>query len=593
MNILGYSGLHSAINFRKGYYSDFTEQEYRMCQGLDSAACILVDNQLIAAVEEERFNGEKYTCQFPINAINFCLKKAGLTLSDLDFICHGFNYEPYHALFLTTQDSCVYYQQVLDKCLQIDLWQNHFSGKFVSNKFVSVDHHLAHAATAYYPSQFDSALVLIADGIGEMHSLSLFSAENKKINLLKNYNVFSSLGILYSQITAHLGFYVNSDEYKVMGLAPYGDKKRYQQLFNEVIEYRDQGQIFIKKFKLNTTEIDRQTGRGFRKWLSENFFAPRTLESPITQQHKDLAATLQNTLEEALLHILSFWQEKTGLKKLCMAGGVALNCTANGNLLRKALFKDIYIQPAASDAGTAIGAAMVQAQQKGITLPRMSPFDLPYFGPDFHEIDYKKAIEKFGDQITSKEFSVSDVVKEAAKWIINRKIIAWMQDRMEFGPRALGNRSILADPTDPNMRDRINLLVKQRESFRPFAPSVKVEKAHHYFDIPHGREFPHMLYTVPVKEEYKSIFPAITHVDGSARIQTVNRHYAEKYWLLLDAVEQLSGIPLVLNTSFNMRGQPIVCTPEEAIKTLISAKLDALFMGNFLITVNYQMPVYQ
>lgn len=586
MNILGYSGLHGAINFRKSFYSDFTEQEYRMCQGLDSAACIMVDNHLIAAVEEERFNGEKYTCNFPINAVNYCLQKAGLTLSDLDYICHGFNYQPYHSLFLTTQDSRIYYQQVLDNHLQIDLWRSHFPDPFISDKFVSVDHHLAHAATAYYPSQFDSALVLIADGIGEMHSLSLFSAENGKINLLKNYNLFSSLGVLYSQITAHLGFYINSDEYKVMGLAPYGDKKRYQQLFNEIIEYRDQGHIFIKKFKLNTTETDRQTGRGFRKWLSENCFSPRTPESAITQEHKDLAAALQNTLEEALLHILSFWQKKTSLEKLCMAGGVALNCTANGNLLRKALFKDIYIQPAANDAGTAIGAAMIQAHQKGKGIFCISPFDLPYFGPDFHEDDYKKAIEKFTGQITYKEFSLSDVIKEAAKWITNRKIIAWVQDRMEFGPRALGNRSILADPTDPSMRDRINLLIKQRESFRPFAPSVKFETAHHYFDIPREREFPHMLYTVPVKDEYKSILPAITHVDGTARIQTVNRRYAEKYWLLLDAVEQLSGIPLVLNTSFNMRGQPIVCTPEEAIRTLISAKLDALFMGNFLITVN-------
>ncbi len=229
---------------------------------------------------------------------------------------------------------------------------------------------------------------------------------------------------------------------------------------------------------------------------------------------------------------------------------------------------------------------MIQAYQKGRGLPCMSPFDLPYFGPDFHEDDYKKAIVKFTGQITYKEFSLSEVIKEAAKWITSRKIIAWVQDRMEFGPRALGNRSILADPTDPSMRDRINLLIKQRESFRPFAPSVKFETAHHYFDIPCGREFPHMLYTVPVKDEYKSILPAITHVDGTARIQTVNRRYAEKYWLLLDAVEQLSGIPLVLNTSFNMRGQPIVCTPEEAIRTLILAKLDALFMGNFLITVN-------
>lgn len=584
MKIIGYNGLNGSISFRKENYKDLTEQEYRMCQGLDSAACIIVDGEIIAAVEEERFNGEKYTCDFPINAIRYCLQEADLSINDIDYICHSVDYENYKELFFLSDKSRLLYEKVLNPNLQKELWKKYFPYFDIDRKFVAVDHHLAHAASAYYPSGFDSSLILIADGIGEIHSISLYNAKDSNIELIKNYNFYSSLGVLYSQITAHLGFWVNSDEYKVMGLAPYGDATRYQAIFDEIIDYKDDGSIYINKFKLNKSELDRQTGRAFRNWLSTNFFPPRHPNDPITQEHKDLSATLQRAIEKAIDHILVFWQKKYSSKNLCLAGGVALNCTCNGFIFRKNYFDNIFIQPAANDAGTAIGAAFVQNNKKGGKLVNATPVSMPYLGPKFDNDMCENAINKFHDRIIVTKFTTDLLIKEAAKWIADRKIIAWMQGRMEFGPRALGNRSILADPTDPEMRDRINKLVKKREGFRPFAPSVKLESAHNYFDMPKMHEFPHMLFTVPVRDKYRQILPAITHVDGSARVQTVNKEYAEQYWLLIDEFEKIKGIPIILNTSFNVKGQPMVCTPIEAIETLIDTNIDALFMGDYLIT---------
>ncbi len=587
MNILGYSGLHDSIKFRKRHFENFTEQEYRMCQGLDSSACIIVDGEIIAAAEEERFNGEKYTCDFPIQAIKYCLDKACISIGELDFICHGFNYQKNKPIYMLNEASKSFYEEVLSPDIQKELWEKYFPACKIEDKFIPTDHHLAHAATAFYPSAFDSALILVADGLGESYSISLFDANQSGIRCLKTCNLMSSLGVLYSQITNHLGFWVNSDEYKIMGLAPYGDGKVYEGLFDELIEYRSDGTIFISKFALNKTEMERQTGRGFRQWLADNIIPERKPDEPITQEHKNLAASLQRALEKSLLHILSYWKNATGNNKLCLAGGVALNCTANGVILRSGLFDDLFIQPAANDAGTSIGAALIQSYKEGYPLEKeTSRYQLPNYGPSFIEGDHESAVKRFGNKITVTKFTQELLVQQAAQWIADQKVIAWMQGGMEFGPRALGHRSILADPSSAMMRDHINELVKKRESFRPFAPSVKFERAHEYFEIPKEREFPHMLYTVKVKEKYCDKFPAITHVDRTARIQTVNKKHAELYWLLLDEVEQRTGYPMVLNTSFNVKGQPIVCTPEEAIDTLIATNIDALFMGDYLITVN-------
>ena len=549
-----------------------------------AAACIFINGEVIAAAEEERFNGEKYTCDFPIKAIEFCLREANLSIEELDYICHGFDYSSYKELLSISRSGVDFYNEVLSPEIQIKLWQKHYPIFPVKKKFININHHLSHAATAFYPSGFDSALILVADGIGESHSVSLFEGSRSGITLINNYGILCSLGVLYSQITAHLGFLVNSDEYKVMGLAPYGDSARYKHIFDDIIDYKDKGEISINKFALNITDIERQTGRGFRNWLSKNLCSPRLENESITQQHKDIAAALQQALQKCLFHILIYWKNKINASNLCMAGGVALNCVANGEIFKKNIFDNMYVQPAASDAGTAIGAAMVQSNKIGYR-PKSTEALPPYYGPCLDELSCEQAINKYKNQIKYKKFSESDLIKEAAYWITNRKVIAWMQGRMEFGPRALGNRSILADPTDSNMRNRINALVKKRESFRPFAPSVKLESVHKYFDVPYLHELPHMLYTVPVKEEYKNILPAITHIDGSARVQTVNRNYARKYWSLIDEVEKTSGIPIILNTSFNVKGQPIVCTAIEAIKTLLDTNIDALFMGNYLITL--------
>lgn len=585
MNILGYSGLHNSIAFRREHFPDLTEQEYRMCQGLDSAACIFVNGKLIAAAEEERFNGDKYTCDFPINAINFCLEAAKLNIHDIDFICHGFDYKKIEDAFSYDATSQLLYKNILSAEAQHNIWISNYPTFPIASKFLPISHHLAHAASAFYPSDFKETLILVCDGIGEKDSISLYLGKDNQILPLQHYNYYSSLGILYSQITVHLGFLVNSDEYKVMGLAPYGDPNRYLPFFKEIVECQTNGEIYIKGFKHNKTRMDKLTGRGFRLWLTNHVLPERKPNEPVLQEHKDLAAALQKILEISISHLLNFWQTKTGSKNLCIAGGVALNCSMNGLLLQQKKFSNIFIPPAASDAGTAIGAALVKIYSEKNFLQYPLKEEPSSYGPACNSEDCELALKFYEDLIIYRKLDKEELLQKAATYLATGKIIAWVQGRMEFGPRALGNRSILADPRSPSMRDRINALVKKRESFRPFAPAVKEEQAHTYFEIPDEVTLPHMLFVVPVKESFRSNLPAITHIDGSARVQTVNRKHASLFWALLNAFEEISGIPILLNTSFNIKGQPIVRTATEAISTLLTTKIDALFLENYIVEI--------
>lgn len=583
MLILGYSGLNNALAVRKRSIPGLSEAEERMCQGLDSAAVLLNNGEIVAAAEEERFNLEKHTGNFPFNAINFCLKEGKINIEDINFICHGFNFSEWQLLYELEKSSKNYYEEILSPTSQIKLFEERYSLKQAKDKFIPIRHHTAHAASAFYPSNFEKALVIIADGIGEIDSISIYQGHGKNLKPLQHYNIFSSLGIFYSLITHHLGFDVNSDEYKTMGLAPYGDSERYKPFFKKCIEFREKGEIFIPVFSKNKTILEKQTYRALREWIAQQTFPQRAIGDEISQDHKDLAAGLQTALNAAMLNLSSYWGQKTGLSKLCLAGGVALNCVSNSVVLKSELFDEIYVPPAAGDSGTALGAALYKHYNLGGKASYSSSKELPFYGPSFSDTEILEVLNKHTNDIKFLKFKEEDLLSHAAEIISQGSIIAWMQGRMEFGPRALGNRSILADPRCPFMRDRINRAVKMRESFRPFAPSVKLEKAHIYFENNQDRELPYMLFTAQVREEYKEVLPAITHVDGSARIQTVNKEANPLYWQLINEFEKKSDIPILLNTSFNVKGQPMVCSPEDAVKTLLSTDIDALFIGQFYI----------
>lgn len=583
MFILGYSGLSQSAEYRKNSIQQWPDADPNEYQGMDAAAVLIRDGEIIAAAEEERFVGVKHTHQFPINAINFCLQQAQITVEHVEAITHGFNYMPVKDFLLNEKYMRGFYQQVADPNLQKEQLETYFPGAKLGQKLVSVTHHDAHAASAFYPSPFEQALVLVADGIGELHSISVYQGEGNKLTLLKNYDFLSSLGMFYSLITSHLGFKVNSGEYKVMGLAPYGDPSRFSDFMQECIELQDNGGVFIKAFLKDKLAEDKIHHHGFFTWLSEQTgIAKVEPETELSQEHKDLAAALQQRLNQAVLHIVRYWQQQTNAEYFCYAGGVALNCTTNGEILRTGLFKDIYIQPASHDAGTALGSALYHYFQTLQQTRRIRDKELPFYGPHLSRHSKLEVLDSNRSKLHYIELSDEELYQQAAQMLAEGKVIAWMQDNMEFGPRALGNRSILADARNPEMRDKLNNIVKKREGFRPFAPSVKLTAAAKYFEVDECREFPYMLFTVPVREEYRQLLPATTHVDGSSRLQTVAESH-KKYWKLLDQFEKITGVPIVLNTSFNVRGQPMVCNIAHGISTLLNTNIDALFVDNFKV----------
>jgi carbamoyltransferase len=584
MYILGYSGLNDAKNYKKNAMPGLSPQEYLITQGLDSAAALLCNGIIVAAAEEERFIGKKHTEQFPLRSIQYCLQQAGIGIEEISAVCHGFNYTEYQSVFDRTEYDQNCFKNALAPQAQYPHWQKFFPQLKIEQLFVPVQHHYAHAASAFFPSGNSEALVLVADGMGEVDSISIFYGHDNQLKLLKSYDLLSSIGMLYSMVTFHLGFSLNSGEGKVMGLAPYGDPRRFEAFFNECVDLEPNGEIIINGFLKNKTLLDRETYRPFREWLTEKTIPCRHPESPVEQVHKDLAASLQACLNRALMHILNHWQKITRQRRLCYAGGVALNCTTNGLVYRSGLFDDIFVQAAAGDDGAALGAALFHYHANLGNISKRISRELPFYGPDASLVQDIKISLHDHPKLKYELLERDQLINKAAELMAEGQIIAWVQGRMEFGPRALGHRSILADPRDPHMRDKINRIVKKREGFRPFAPSVKREKAHEYFDVPENENFPYMLFVVPVREQYQAHLPAITHVDGTARIQTVDKNEHRDYWRLIDAFEALTGIPIILNTSYNVRGQPMVCTVADAIETFSNLEIDALFIGDFMIT---------
>lgn len=587
MHIIGISGLHHSVPFKKHHFPSLATREYRIAQGFDSAAALVTKHGVAAAAAEERFIREKSTPRFPIHAIRYCLQVAGIGADQISSIAHGFAYQPVQSAFELEDFSRQQYEEVYDPVRQIGFLQEHFPSVDWTNKFVAVPHHLAHAASTFYLSGFEESLIVITDGMGELNSMTALVGDQDGMKIIQEIPAFHSLGILYGVFTLYLGFDFGMDEYKVMGLAPYGNPRRYFNQIMEIVHLKPDGTYTIPLFAENKSREDMETHRGVLNKLSERFGPPRHPEESLTQQHMDIAAGLQSVFQTCQLHLLKHLKQQSGQSHLCMAGGTALNCTINGVIHRSHLFKKMFVQPAAGDDGTALGAALYvqRSQDPPRVVQKMS---LPLWGPTYPEYHAARVPEVLNNQ-HSCEYTYFQSIQALTRHVANRlaqgQVIAWFQGRMEFGPRALGNRSILADPRNPTMRDQVNSLIKQREGFRPFAPAVIVEAAANFFHMEKGEEdtFAHMLYGVPVRPQYRTRLPAITHVDGSARVQTVWREQNERFWLLLSEFGRLTGVPILLNTSFNVRGQPIVCNPKEAIETFVLANLDALVIGNYVL----------
>ncbi|PYT13916.1 MAG: carbamoyltransferase [Acidobacteria bacterium] len=582
MNILGLSGFENSISFKKAHWPGLDEREYRISQGHDAAAALIIDGQVVAAAAEERFNRQKHSSRFPVGAICYCLTKAGLSLEDIDEIAHGFDYSPYEKAFSIDSTTARLYREVFSREALLGLVNRDIPG-FPLERVHHVNHHLAHAASAYYTSGWDDCLVIVVDAMGEVQSTSIFRGHDGRLDKLQEIPANDSIGILYSLVTLHLGFDFNSDEYKIMGLAPYGDPTRFRSFFDQAVQLCPSGSVKIPILRLNRTRDERENYTATRRYLEDNLVKERKPDDEITDEHRDVAAALQECLDRVMLHICGHFGAATGSRRLALAGGVALNCTANGALMRSGCFDGIYIQPAAGDDGAALGAALYRASQAGEVRNFRSP--TPFYGPSYSMEKIEAALREFDGQIDAQLYDTLDeACAQAAKLIAEGRVIGWYRGAMEFGPRALGHRSILADPGRPEMRDRINAMVKMREAFRPFAPAVTLEQVHLWFDVAPMMELPYMITTVDVRNEYRAQLPAITHVNGSARVQTVAAKDNPEFHTLLRAVGKTTGREMVLNTSFNVKGQPIVNTPREALYTFLGTGIEYLFLENVLVS---------
>lgn len=539
----------------------------------DAACCLLKDGQLIAAAQEERFTRIKHDPAMPYHAMQYCLKEAGLAVSDIDLVAY---YEvPQKKLSRQLFCGLPGLTNEILKKISPDTVENEVEQKLgFQGPIMYIPHHLSHAASSFFYSGFEESAILTTDGVGEWATTTYGTGRGKDIDLFEEVIFPHSIGLLYSSITAYLGFSVNDGEYKVMGLAPYGTPK-YLEQFYQLLVTKPAGQ-----YELNMQYFDFSNQHSmFTPLLPELFGQPaRPAESKLDQFHKDIAKSLQVFLEQTLLEKATYLHQKTQMENLCMSGGVALNCVANGFILRNGPFKKLFVQPASSDAGGSIGAAAQAYAEVTGKRPQTEPLQHVYLGPSFDDNEIRKSLRGIFLKARNYNDRTEQLLERVAGLLKDGKVIGWFQGRMEFGPRALGSRSILADPRDPEMRNRINAMVKKREGFRPFAPVVMADRAHEYFDLDHPSPF--MLETCQVISTLD--LPAITHVDGSARVQTVSETSNPLLYSLIHEFDKLTGCPILLNTSFNVRGEPIVCTPLDAVRCFIKTDIDCLVLGNYL-----------
>ncbi len=550
------------------------------CYYHDAAACLVKDGVVVAAVQEERLNRIKNSSDFPIKAINYCIQAGGISFNQIDYV--AFYEKPFlkfsRVIFDHIRSFPFSYRNFLQNTpfwlqdrLVIPLVLKREFG--YEGKIVFVKHHLAHASSSFLVSPFDEAAIIIADGVGEYATTSYGYGKGNAINILKEIHYPDSLGLLYSALTSFLGFKVNSGEGTTMALASFG-KPVYIDKFYDIIKVNTDG-----SFRMNARYFGFIKGKTmFSKKFVKLFGPPRKPGAEYEQKYRDIAASLQLFVEETLIKMANHVYKETGLKNLCLAGGVFLNCVANQKIIDNTFFEQIFIQPGAGDAGTCIGAAM-NLYNCVLNNPRQYIMEHAYLGPEYSNLHIKRII--LNSNLKFIEYSEDELIKKTAQLINDNKTVGWLQGRLEFGPRALGNRSILANATNKEMVNVLNNRIKHREWFRPFAPIVPEEYANAYFNL--TQLSPFMLLAPHVKEHVKTILPAITHIDGTARVQTVSlKHNPILHKLLLE-YQKISGIPVMINTSFNLQGEPIVCNPEEAINDFLQSEMDYLVMGCFIV----------
>ena len=588
----------------------------------DSAAAIVKDGQVIAAAQEERFTRKKQDASFPSNAVKYCLKYAGTSIDQLDAVVfydkpllkferlletyYGFSPKGL-ASFITAIPVWLREKMFLKRVIRQELREIESYDK-KNLKLLFPEHHLSHAASAFYPSPYKEAAVLTIDGVGEWATAGIYKGAGNKMEVLKELQFPHSVGLLYSAFTYFLGFKVNSGEYKLMGLAPYGNpnspqvKEFIQIIKSTLVDLKEDGSIW-----LNQDYFSYATGLRMvydKKWTSLFGFPRRDANEELEQHHCNLAMAIQIVTEEVVIKMAKEAKRLTNSNNLCIAGGVALNCVANGKLLEENIFENIFIQPAAGDSGGALGAALAAAylffeQERKIDATKMDGVKGSYLGPEYSDLDIELSVKKFNANYT-KIVNFSDLTTKVADLITNSNVVGWFQGRMEFGPRALGNRSILGDARNEEMQKKLNLKIKYREGFRPFAPSVLAEDADYFFKLKQAS--PYMLVVAPVADERRASIPdnyydlplmerlyiqrsdvqAITHVDFSARVQTVYESTNPEYYQLLKSIKAKTGQGILVNTSFNVRGEPIVCSPEDAYRCFMRTEMDYLVLGNYL-----------
>ena len=585
----------------------------------DSAATLIKDGEIIAAAQEERFTRKKHDSGYPKNAINFVLNFAKINLSQVDHIVF---YEKPFLKFERLLETYVAFaprgfssfakampiwlrEKLFQKKLILDYLKSHDNNFNDENKILFSEHHLSHAASAFYPSPFEEAIILTADGVGEWATTTVAIGNGDKLEIKKELHFPHSLGLLYSAFTYYTGFKVNSGEYKLMGLAPYGKPIYVDQIINNLIDLKEDG-----TFILNQKYFNYSTGLTMTNDKFDNLFnnPPRKPEKDkITQFHMDIAASIQSVTEKIMLRLAKSLKQEYKLNNLCLAGGVALNCVANGKILKEKIFENIWVQPAAGDAGGSLGAALaywhidLNQKRRNVLKDNMQG---AYLGNFFSNDEIKKTLDEIGAEFVKKD--ENELIEKTALEISNGKAVGWFQGRMEFGPRALGNRSILGDPRSDKMQKNLNLKVKYRESFRPFAPSVLKEDVSNWFEL--NTDSPYMLFvsnikkekTLDMTDEQKKLFgidllnikrseiPAVTHVDYSARIQTVYQNTNERYYKLIKKFKEITNCPVLINTSFNIRGEPIVNTPQDAFNCFMGTDLDILVIGDYYLEKDKQ-----
>jgi carbamoyltransferase len=587
----------------------------------DSAAALIADGRIVAAAQEERFTRKKFDANYPRHAVEYCLKAGGVTLADIDYV--AFYDKPFLKFERLLETYLTFSPRGFSSFrMALPLWlrEKLFLKSLLASELKALEpnfdwdkrlafseHHLSHAASAFYPSPFQRAAVLTMDGVGEWATTSAGVGNGHELKIQKEINFPHSLGLLYAAFTYYTGFKVNSGEYKVMGLAPYGTPKYAQLIYDNLIDLKSDG-----SFRLNLDYFNYCTGLTMTNERFDALFdgPPRMPAAPLEQRHMDLAASIQAVIEEAVLRLTRSLAEETGEANLCLAGGVALNCVANGKVLRDGKFDNIWVQPAAGDSGGALGAALtiyhLYADRPRTVANTPDGMVGSYLGPEFDDGETQTRLKAAGARYAT--LPRDQLLDRTAQALADGKAVGWFQGRMEFGPRALGNRSILADPRDPHMQKKLNLKVKYRESFRPFAPSVLREHVSDWFDI--DVDTPYMLMVAPVRERHRremtraeqqlfgidklnvprSSIPAVTHVDYSARVQTVHRETNPLYHDLISRFHGLTGCPVLVNTSFNVRSEPIVCTPEDAFRCFMGSEIDVLAAGDCYLVKDEQDP---